>query len=198
MILCVTKLSFYFTKRRYEPYQIRSKKPCHIETSQLISNQCRKSVGWFLVNTRFYWKIFWKNHNESKLNQNLFTFHLLREFHEKSLKRLALVADLVSTTFSSHSFSISFVIVLAVPCNTSWICFQLGFNWDVKVSFNNFLKELFNIFIKVLVILASKDHSVPVKTTFCSFLLQIFDSHRELRKNFSVICFFHATITVHQ
>ena len=133
----------------------------------------------------------------NKLNQNLFPFHL-REFHEKSVKKLALVADLVSTTFSSHLFSRSFVIVLAVLCNTSWICFELGFNWDVKVSLNTFLKELFNVFIKVLVISASKDHSVPVKTIFCSFLLQIFVSHRELCKNFFVICFFHATITVHQ
>ena len=65
MILCVTKLSFYFTKRQYEPYQIRSKKPCRIKTSQLMSNQCRKSIGWFLVNTSLYWKMFWKDHNDS-------------------------------------------------------------------------------------------------------------------------------------
>ena len=45
MILCVTELSFSFTKRQYELYQIRSKKPCHIETSQLMSYQCRKSIG---------------------------------------------------------------------------------------------------------------------------------------------------------
>ena len=65
MILCVTKLSFYFTKRQYMPYQICSKIPCHIETSQLMSNQCRKSIGWFLVNTSFYWKMFWKDDNDS-------------------------------------------------------------------------------------------------------------------------------------
>ena len=65
MILCVTKLSFYFTKRQYMPYQICSKIPCHIETSQLMSNQCRKSIGWFLVSTSFYWKMFWKDHNDS-------------------------------------------------------------------------------------------------------------------------------------
>ena len=65
MILCVTKLSFYFTKRKHEPYQIGSKMPCHIETSQFMSNQCRKSIGWFLVNTSFYWKMFWKDDNDS-------------------------------------------------------------------------------------------------------------------------------------
>ena len=132
------------------------------------------------------------------MNQHLFPFHLLRKFDEKSIKNLALVTDLVSTTLSSHLFSIFFVIVLAVPCNTSWICIELGFNWDVKFSLNTFLKKLFNAFTKMLVISASKDRSVPVKTTFCSFLLQIFVSHRELCKKFSVICFFHATITVHQ
>ena len=57
---------------------------------------------------------------------------------------------------------------------------ELGFTWDVKVSLNTVLKDLFYVFTKVLAISASKDHSIPIKTTFSSFSLHLFVSYREL------------------
>ena len=125
----------------------------------VVKNVYCRSIDWIFTSS--YWKVFPKTkmrsyermiHTRSK---NYFPMIFSGRFHEKNHEKLECVTDLrFNNSFVPLVFKLSLAAV-AARHSSYLIRFEFDFIWNVKVSLNMFLEDLFSVSTKVFVLSAS-------------------------------------------